>query len=184
VTLIPRISGAASIRTPAAAFLLRFRDRVEAGLLTGRKDRRANYAVARAEAASLRVRAADWPTAVNVGLNEIELDVGSGEVRYRIHYWRWAAFALALSGLIGSVGLILLLAFDARGYIAANQNRMLPGLTVDQNLGVAWAMVIFWGFLWPWLLIRWHRRPLHDLIQRIIREVDADGQLPVPRFRP
>jgi hypothetical protein len=121
----------------------------------------------------MHVRAADWWTALNVGLNEIEIQVESGQARYTIQYWRWAAYALALSGLLGAIGLVMLLTLDVRGYIAANQEQMLPGLTVSQNLGVAWAMVGFWGFVWPWLLIGLHKRPLHRLIGRIIAEVDA-----------
>jgi hypothetical protein len=30
-----------------------------------------------------------------------------------------------------------------------------------------------WGFIWPWLLISLHKRPLHRLIARLIAEVDA-----------
>jgi hypothetical protein len=96
-----------------------------------------------------------------------------GSVQYRVRYWRWASFTLGLSGILGLVGLLLLLALDVRGYIARHEVTMLPGLSIDQNLFVAWAMVIFWGFAWPWLLIALHKRPLRRLVARLIREVDA-----------
>lgn len=177
MTLIPRITGTASIRTPAAAFLPRFRERVEAGLLAGRPHPRSNYIVVRSDPSSVQIRAADWWTAINVGLNEVDIRAShAGEVSYTIEYWRWAAYAVGLSGLMGVVLAAVFLAIDIRAYIAANQGRMLPGLSVEQNLWAAWGMVVFWGFVWPWLLILLHKRPLHRLIGRIVAEVD-EGSL-------
>ena len=40
-------------------------------------------------------------------------------------------------------------------------------------------MVLFWGFIWPWLLIAIHKRPLHRLVARIVSEVDP-GDSAVP----
>lgn len=34
-------------------------------------------------------------------------------------------------------------------------------------------MAAFWGFRWPWLLVAFHKRPLHHLMDRLIAEVDA-----------
>jgi hypothetical protein len=34
-------------------------------------------------------------------------------------------------------------------------------------------MVLFWGFVWPWLLVALHKRPVRRLLERIIAEVDA-----------
>ncbi len=36
-------------------------------------------------------------------------------------------------------------------------------------------MVFFWGFVWPWLLIALHKRPLHRLVARIVSDVDPGG---------
>jgi hypothetical protein len=80
-----------------------------------------------------------------------------------------------LSGGIGLIGIILLLGFDVRGYIADHESSMVPGLSIEQNLGIAWLMVLFWGFVWPWLLISMHKRPLRELIARLIAEMDAAG---------
>lgn len=38
-------------------------------------------------------------------------------------------------------------------------------------------MALFWGFVWPWLLIPMHKRPLHGLVVRLITEVDARAML-------
>jgi hypothetical protein len=157
--------------------MVAFRRRVAAGLLTGTPHRRSNYRATEIGADRLLVHAVDWPTALAVGLNEVELRLPQpGVVWYRVRYWRWAAYALGLSGVLGLVGLVLLLTMDVRGYIAGHSTTMVPGLSVDQHLIVAWGMVVFWGFAWPWLLIALHKRPLHRLIARIVAEVDGgDG---------
>jgi hypothetical protein len=54
---------------------------------------------------------------------------------------------------------------------------MPPGLSVDQNLFIAWAMVVFWGFVWPWILILPHKGRLHRQMAGLITEVDAEGSV-------
>ena len=170
----PEIEGAVSIRSGAENFLSAFRRRVTAGLLTARPRPRSNYVVSETSPDRLQVRAADWRTAINVGLNRIELrQLEPGSIHYHVRYWQWARFVLGLSGTMGLVGLVLLLSFDVRAYIAQHQSSMIPGLSSDQNLLVAWTMVLFWGFIWPWILILLHKRPLHRLVAALIAEVDA-----------
>jgi hypothetical protein len=170
----PQIEGAAPVRSAAAQFFEAFRQRVRAGLLTGQPHPRSNYEVNRTEPGHLAIRAADWWTAINVGLNQIDLELRpGGSVHYRVRYWRWARYVIAWSGTLAGIGIALLLSFDVRGYIARHPSSMLPGFSVDQNLRVAWFMVLFWGFVWPWLLIVLHKRPLRRLIVRLITEVDA-----------
>jgi hypothetical protein len=172
MALLPEIRGTTPIRSSPADFLQAFRHRLSSGLLTGRPSPRSNYVVTQSRPDRLQFRAADWWTAFNVGLNEVELDPGQDTVRYHVRYWRWASYALALSGGLGLVGLILLLVTDARGYIARSTG-VPPGPMVEQYLVFAWVMVVFWGFVWPWILIMLHKPALHRLMKRLITEVDA-----------
>jgi hypothetical protein len=174
----PQIEGTVAIRSSAPEFLGTFRERVRAGLLVGRPHPRSNYRISESGPGHLVVHAADWWTAINVGLNELELHVPErGVVRYRVRYWQWVQYALALSGVLGVIGLVLLLSLDVRTYITRHSASMLPGLSDDQNLLLAWLMVIFWGFVWPWLLVPMHKRPLRGLVVRLITEVDAKATL-------
>ena len=175
---MPEIEGTVSIRSPAGSFLQAFRERVSAGLLTGRPHPRSNYVVSEAASGVLVVRAADWWTAINVGLNRLELQhVPPDLIRYDVRYWRWAAYALGLSGALGLVGLAMLLSLDVRGYVARHERSMIPGLSIEQNVAIAWVMVLFWGFIWPWLLMAMHKRPLRRLVTRLIAEVDVAASL-------
>ena len=174
MTLAPQIEGVVPVRSSATRFVAAFRQRVAAGLLLGRPHPRSNYRIVEESAGLLRVRAADYWTALNVGLNDLELRLpSSGSVQFRVLYWRWAGYALGISGTFGLIGLFILLTLDVRSYIARQTVAMMPGLSIDQNLALAWGMVLFWGFAWPWLLIAMHKRPLRRLVERIVREVDT-----------
>src|SRR5262245_24279777 len=176
MTLTPEIQGIVQIRSAPAEFLEAFRQRVASGLLSGSPHSRSNYVITETGPDRLHVRAADWTTAIAVGLNEVSLEtLGPGTVQYHVRYWRWASYALGLGAVIGVIGLVLLLTFDIRAYIARYPSRMIPGLSVDQNVLVAWAMVVFWGFLWPWILLALHKGPLRRLVTRLITEVDTQS---------
>jgi len=173
MALTPQIEGSVPIQSSAGQFLKALRHRVGAGLLSGQPHPRSNYLVVEAGAGEVRVRAADWWTAINVGLNELEIRLQQpGSLHYRVRYWRWAGYALGLSGILGLIGVLLLFAFDVRGYIARHPTSWVPGLSLDQHLIFAWTMVLFWGFVWPWLLIALHKRPLRRLVTRLIDEID------------
>jgi len=172
--LTPEIDGTVAIRSSGERFLQAFRQRVTAGLLTGRPNSRSNYVVSAASPGHLELRAADWWTAINVGLNRLDLrELQASVIRYQVRYWRWAGYVLGLSGGLGLLGVALLVSLDVRGYIVQHQNSMVRSLSVEQNLLIVWLMVLFWGFIWPWLLISLHKRPLRGLVTRLIAEVDA-----------
>jgi hypothetical protein len=80
------------------------------------------------------VRSADWATAINVGLNDVDLGLPQrGSVRYQVRYWRWASFVLGLGAVFGAIGLVLLLTLDVTSYIARHPERMIPGLSAHQG---------------------------------------------------
>ena len=174
MTLSPIVEGTFPIRASARAFLAGFQRRVAVGLLMARSHSRSNYVVTQAGPSHLRVEARGWRTAANVGLNELRIQVPqSGVAHFRVRYWRWAGCVIGLSAALGTIGLALLLFTDVRSYMARHPTSMIPGLSIDQDLQFIWAMTLFWGFAWPWLLIVIHRRPVRRLVERLIDEVDA-----------
>jgi hypothetical protein len=137
---LPRTVGAAPVRTQPEMFVRAFARRIETGLLG---PSRSHYAITRLERDGLAFRATDWPTALSVGLNDVELTVSAGQARYAIRYRRWAAYGVALGAVIG-VGLaVIFLALDIRDYIDRDVLWMIPGLNADQNVAIAWSMVAF-----------------------------------------
>jgi hypothetical protein len=172
--LFPEIQGTVTIRSSAGRFFRSLQARVDEGLLSGHPHPRSRYVVSASGSDRMVIQAADWWTAVNVGLNSVEIrQDAANTVRYQVRYWRWARYALYLCGGLGLIGLGLLLGFDVRGYLERDPHLMVPGLSAESNVVIAWAMVVLWGFLWPWLLIGLHKRPLHKLVGRLIAEVDS-----------
>jgi len=167
------VQGAVPMRSEPRAFVAAFARRVSSGLIPGAPASRNRYVVTREGGDNLHFRAAGWWTAVGVGLNEVDLAAAAGRVRYTVRYARWATFVLALSDLLGIALLVFFVFADIREYLAAHPASALPGLSLDQNVALAWAMALFWGFAWPWILIVTHRRPLRRLIERLIAEVDS-----------
>lgn len=107
-----------------------------------------------------RFRAVNGRTAITVGLNDVEVAATyGGRVPYKVAYWRWASYVLVLSGVLGPAFVAGLLMFDVRTYVEQHAASRLPDLSTDQNVAVAWAMALFWGFAWPWILIALHKRP-------------------------
>src|SRR5262245_61919053 len=108
MALAPQIDGAVAIHSSPVEFAEAFRQRVVAGLLMGQQGSRANYQVVEASSDHLRIHAADWWTAINVGLNELDLQFPrDGFVHYHVQYWRWAVYAIGLSAILGLIGLLL-----------------------------------------------------------------------------
>ena len=118
----PSVDGKAMIRTPKQAFLAAFKRRVETALFGSTP--RSRYVVTRESSEGLQFRAADWATAHNVGLNEVELEVpGEGNVHYVIRYPRWSSYVLALGAVIGA----MLIAFSSCSTFVLTSRRT-PGL--------------------------------------------------------
>ena len=70
--LSPHIEGTLPLRSSPAAFIQAIRERVASGLL-GPNARRSHYAVSESTPEMVRIHAVNWQSAINVGLNELEL---------------------------------------------------------------------------------------------------------------
>ena len=173
MAFLPEIRGTLTIHTEPERFFRAFCRRVKSGLLTGTPHRRSNYKVIAADERHVSVRAADWWTAFNVGLNDLELEwTGKATLRYRVRYWRWTLYCLLGSAVLAAIGITLALTFDVRSYLTAAPGRLIWGLSVEQNILLLWGFIVFWGFIWPWLLVALHKRPLHALVKRLVAAVD------------
>src|SRR2546422_8398842 len=86
MTLAPQIEGTVPIRSSAAQFVQAFHYRVAAGLLVGQPHPRSNYRVAEAGPGQLRIHAADWWTAINVGSGVAQRsEEHTSELQSRLH---------------------------------------------------------------------------------------------------
>jgi hypothetical protein len=140
--------------------------RIETGLFTPSSRRRADYVVRSRSSDAVSFSASDFWTAVNVGLNDVELHRAAGNrVAYHGSFNRWAAYA-AIQGLVvaGAVLLVVLLWPGARG-------------EVDRYGAWGWPLLItllaFFGLVWPRVLVVMHRRFASRALERIVRQAVA-----------
>jgi hypothetical protein len=171
--MLDTVDGVATILSPRPAFLAAFARRIETSLLGGNPLRN-QYAITEKKPDALHFRAVNWLSAFNVGLNDVDLLItDDGRVHYVIRYRRWSCYVLALSAVIGLALIVALVLIDLPNYIAQHPGSSIPSLSIGQNIAIAWAMVLFWGFAWPWILIAMHKRPLRRLMDRLVADVDA-----------
>jgi hypothetical protein len=181
MTWKPHIEDTLPIQASSACFVAALRERVHSGLITGQAGPRSNYAIVELTPELIQVRAVGWWTAINIGLNDLNLNLSDpGAVHFRLNFWRWAAYCLVLCFVIGLAGALLFLKIDIREYISTHPGSRLPGLSIDQNLYFAWGNFLFWGLVWPWILIALHKRPLRRLILRLVKEIDVQARKIAP----
>jgi len=175
ISFRPSLEGTIAVRTPGPMFIGAFAHRVETGLL-GAPARRWRYEVTAQNRDNLRFRARDWPTALSVGLNEVDVtSATNGTVRYKITYGRWAGYVLALSAVIGLLLIGALAHSSLRAALLRSPGLTAVGLSPEQSLMLACSMALFWGFVWPWILIALHKKPLHQLMRRLIGDIDGSA---------
>lgn len=162
---LPIIEGKLSLTALPADYTGRIAKRVETGLLQAGNRSRANYKVGSLDDTEVSFHAEDFATATNVGLNRVNVwRSGENELSWRISYWRWTGYSV---GLCGAIGIALALSFI-----------VMPGMKADISaspayLAIFWGNIVFWGLLWPWIMVAMHGRVLRRELSRILRETLA-----------
>jgi hypothetical protein len=145
--------------------------RVKSGIFPGASPARNRYEVLELTSDSMRFRSIGLLAGINVGLNDVRLQVdrASNSVRYTVEYWTWASYGLYLCLAIALVAGIGLLTPLAGVYLFPKDT--YPS-TAALKFGI-FPMVIFWGLIWPWILILMHKAPAARCLTRILDEVNG-----------
>lgn len=142
------------------------------GLLPLAPPRRNRYRVVRVARNGLHFRSTSLLTAINVGLNDVRLtvDPAQGAIRYEVSYWTWAKYAIALSfGICLAIAAFMLPPAFGVSLLPAQYY----GASSQAMLWIGVPMLVFWGLVWPWILIAIHKRQAAKLLLRILDEVNA-----------
>ncbi len=163
---LPYIEGTLEVGRVPEDLVGAIRRRVENGLLQPGVRRRANYVVRREAKGAIDFGAADWWTALAIGLNEVQVRrLSEGRLAYSITFWRWAGYVIGLGAILGAA-LIGSMLFEYVRRQVAEQGGLIVFL----------AIVLFWAVVWPWILIAIHRRVVRKQLERILRQlVEAEA---------
>jgi len=163
--LSPAYRGTIELDTVPSDFTDRIERRVESGLFVPGNRSRANYVVCDKSADQIRFMADDFLTAYNVGLNTVVLKrTGQHTITYAGRFWKWAIYAVAQALVIATLVLLALLA--------------VPALR-EQISSYTWGwlyigtLLVFFGLVWPWILVVIHRRFAARTVERIVRQAVA-----------
>lgn len=172
--LTPCFEGSYPLRRPASELLDAMVERLASGLLVCAPPNRNRYAIDSRTNESLVFHSTTVWTGISIGLNRVQLDAppGSNEVRYRVSYWTWARYALGLGAVICAPMLLFLMVAQS-GVVEIPPEWIAPP---RQMLIFGLPMLIFWGLVWPWILIVLHKRSAARCLERILAEVDADTE--------
>lgn len=152
-------------------FMNRVAARIDDGLIVRGNRRRSNYNVESLEPDAIHFRAADFWTALIIGLNDVELRrTGPRQLAYRVSYWTWTRYCV---WLCAGIALVLVAAY----LVFAPMMEHVRATSV--GAAVFWGNVLFWGFAWPWILTALHKRPAARCLERILREELAEAQAQV-----
>lgn len=108
---------------------------------------------------SLRFRSANTLAGINVGLNDvtIEVDKECRQVNYSVTYWTWARYCMGLALMLGLA-------------IIAGRYWLIPAPYHGPYVNVVfWPNVIFWCVIWPWLLIPLHKGSARKCLAFLMR---------------
>ena len=161
----PEYSGTIEFKALPDDYTDRIARRVETGLLVAGSRRRANYVVRAKSREAISFSAVGFWTAYNLGLNDVELrGAGPNRVDYHGSFRRWALYATINSLALVTVILVGLL--------------VLPGAREEvSRYSWGWpfigALLVFFGLVWPWLLVGIHRRFIPRALEHIVREAVA-----------
>ena len=172
----PIISGIYLTEQLSRRFLEGLVKRIESGLFPKAVESRNRYVVSSRTEEEVKFHSIGLKTSVYVGLNDVSVKIDSspntGErVIWRVKYWKWAMYSVKVCFFIG--GLLILtrfLLFPAWfNKWWCLQPKCLHGLLGEV---LFWFFIIFWGLLWPWVLVVLHKRPVSNLLRYIFDEVN------------
>jgi hypothetical protein len=165
----PEFSGRYSPEKLRPDFIAALSERVRKGLFPLASERRNRYAVVSESDRELRFRSEGLLTSVNIGWNDVHVQIdlapaspGSPpQIHYNATYWGWAKYGYGLCAILGIALIACWLVFGTKFAPYGKAAKW-----------VFWPSVIFWGFVWPWILVAVHRRPAARALERLFAEVN------------
>ncbi|NQT84903.1 hypothetical protein HQ563_17940 [bacterium] len=162
----PQFSGTYSPERLRPDFISALAERVRKGLFPRASERRNRYALVNESDKELRFRSEGLLTSINIGWNDVRVQIESPpdsapRVRYEVMYFAWARYSVILCAFLG---IAMIASWTLLGEIY--------GAHRSAAKTIFWVMLIFWGFVWPWILVAIHKRPAAKALERLFEKVN------------
>ncbi|GEM_PF-3673916 len=168
--LQPAFSGIHKPESLQKDFIQKLAERINQGFLQIALPKRNRYEILEQTENSIHFHSVNVLTGITIGLNDvnIQVDKESNEIRFTVSYWTWAKFSFILCFSIAFlVGFFLMTPLFGI-YLFSKES--YPSLLTIKTVIIP--MVVFWGVIWPWLLIIMHKGPASKCLCRILDEVN------------
>ena len=161
----PSYDGTIEIMPLPSDFTDRIARRIENGLLNPGSRRRANYVVRSKSGDAISFSAVGFWTAYNVGLNEVELRrAGPNSIAYHGSYRRWATYVVIQAlVVVAAIIFVILVVPSGRDDVAR----------YSWGWWYLGALLVFFGLVFPWLMVAMHRRFAARALEGIVRQAVA-----------
>ena len=172
---LPQFSGTYQPETISTQLMTNLSKRLTTGgVFPLASSRRNRYEVLEHTDTALRFRSTSLLTGITIGLNDVSLRLDQSQpvqpaIHYHVRFWTWAKYAIFLClGIIAPCGIFILPPLF--GIDLVPPHYIAP---VSQIKMVGIPMLVFWGLVWPWLLIALHKKHAARCLENILAEVNT-----------
>jgi outer membrane protein assembly factor BamB len=153
-------------------FIEKLASQTKTGLFPIASRCRNKYDIVAQSEKSLHFRSTSLLTGIHIGLNDvhIQVDESTNRIQYDVTFWTWAKFCVSLS-----LGVVFILGFFLTSHLFGLY--IFPDFEYPSMFEIEMyivPMIIFWGLIWPWILIYRHKKPAAECLIRIFEEVNSN----------
>lgn len=148
--------------------------RIQSGLFLAASPCRNKYEIISDSKDNIHFRSASFLTSIYVGLNnvKISIDKNNNKIHYDFTYWPWAWYCIVLSFSLTLIIGFLFLSHLFRIYL-------FPEIEYPSSFEISLYIIpslVFWGLIWPWILIYRHKKSASKALEMIIHQVNLTDQ--------
>ena len=119
----------------------------------------------------LHFRSTGLLTSIAIGLNDVNVRIDqmqANTLNYTIKYWTWAKYSIFLC--FGILILVPGILYFTQYKIISQSMNEIPGAVNSIPLFIFLGNALFWGLLWPWILIAIHKKHACRALEHILMQ--------------
>lgn len=172
--LKPSLNGSISVHNIHTDLIDKISKRIKLGLFMSASPRRNRYEITSVSKDAINFKSVSLLTSIYIGLNNvnIRIDADNNEIYYEFSFWRWACYCILLS-----LSLTLLIAFFFLSHLFGIY--IFSEIEYPSSFEIYMYIIpsmVFWGLIWPWILIYRQKKTASKAIELIIHQLNLTDQ--------